>query len=277
MAPRSRQFSETATPICSFTCWPARCTSRPATPRTAWRQRWRGSGGRSWCATREFYRSARDAEKPALESDSTCNNRLAPADRRREDALNKKRLAKPCLEPQDAETLARAVNAEAWEPLPGMVKRQCPRCRYLVRRASRRGGSDVALPGLPAMTRADLIAELAASNPHLRQADVELIVASWRPRRVAWVRRLHGEAAQAPHRAQSADRCGSAGRRDGAAGLPNGQSAARPAQSRWDEAPVLSTPQPSMATPKRPGCRRTWTAANATLRGSRLRAKRWKE
>ena len=25
---------------------------------------------------------------------------------------------------------ARAINAEPWEPLPGMVKRQCPRCRY---------------------------------------------------------------------------------------------------------------------------------------------------
>ena len=30
----------------------------------------------------------------------------------------------------DAEAAARAVNAEPWEPLPGMVKRQCPRCRY---------------------------------------------------------------------------------------------------------------------------------------------------
>jgi hypothetical protein len=25
---------------------------------------------------------------------------------------------------------ARAINAELWEPLPGMVKRQCPECRY---------------------------------------------------------------------------------------------------------------------------------------------------
>jgi hypothetical protein len=24
----------------------------------------------------------------------------------------------------------RAINAEPWEPLPGMVKRQCPECRY---------------------------------------------------------------------------------------------------------------------------------------------------
>ena len=30
----------------------------------------------------------------------------------------------------DAEASARAVNAEPWEPPPGMVKRQCPRCRY---------------------------------------------------------------------------------------------------------------------------------------------------
>jgi hypothetical protein len=28
------------------------------------------------------------------------------------------------------ETLARAVNAEPWDPPPGMIKRQCPWCRY---------------------------------------------------------------------------------------------------------------------------------------------------
>ena len=28
------------------------------------------------------------------------------------------------------EASTRAVNAEPWEPMPGMVKRQCPRCRY---------------------------------------------------------------------------------------------------------------------------------------------------
>ena len=31
---------------------------------------------------------------------------------------------------REAEAAARAVNAEAWEPMPGMVKRQCPECRY---------------------------------------------------------------------------------------------------------------------------------------------------
>ncbi len=25
---------------------------------------------------------------------------------------------------------ARAINAEPWEPPPGMIKRQCPRCGY---------------------------------------------------------------------------------------------------------------------------------------------------
>jgi hypothetical protein len=28
------------------------------------------------------------------------------------------------------EATSRAVNAEPWEPMPGMVKRQCPECRY---------------------------------------------------------------------------------------------------------------------------------------------------
>jgi hypothetical protein len=45
--------------------------------------------------------------------------------------LNKKRLERLRPEPEDAETLARAVNAEPWEPMPGMVKRRCLRCGYL--------------------------------------------------------------------------------------------------------------------------------------------------
>jgi formylmethanofuran dehydrogenase subunit E len=28
------------------------------------------------------------------------------------------------------EVAARAVNAEPWEPLPGMMKRKCSECRY---------------------------------------------------------------------------------------------------------------------------------------------------
>jgi len=32
--------------------------------------------------------------------------------------------------PAAVEAVARAINAEPWEPMAGMVKRQCPRCRY---------------------------------------------------------------------------------------------------------------------------------------------------
>jgi hypothetical protein len=62
----------------------------------AWQPPWRGSGGRSWPATREFPRSARDAEKPAPELDPTCSRRRGPADRRKEDALKWQR-GKPVL------------------------------------------------------------------------------------------------------------------------------------------------------------------------------------
>jgi hypothetical protein len=30
----------------------------------------------------------------------------------------------------EAEATARAINAEPWTPAAGVVKRQCPRCRY---------------------------------------------------------------------------------------------------------------------------------------------------
>ena len=52
-----------------------------------------------------------------------------PQNGRKEVAMNKR--------PGDAvpnaavqEKLARVVNAEPWDPPPGMLKRQCPRCRY---------------------------------------------------------------------------------------------------------------------------------------------------
>jgi len=43
--------------------------------------------------------------------------------------MNKKRreTAAPTSGP---EAVVRAINAEPWEPLPGMVKQQCPVCRY---------------------------------------------------------------------------------------------------------------------------------------------------
>ena len=39
---------------------------------------------------------------------------------------------------KDEEADARAVNAEPWEPLPGMVKRECPECRYFFAAPSHR-------------------------------------------------------------------------------------------------------------------------------------------
>ena len=44
------------------------------------------------------------------------------------------------------EANARAVNAQPWDPPPGMVKRQCSWCRYLLRHTS--GRRRTTLPGL---------------------------------------------------------------------------------------------------------------------------------
>ena len=46
--------------------------------------------------------------------------------------MNKRRLGEAVLRGgfMDAEAAARAVNAEPWEPPPGMVKLRCPDCRY---------------------------------------------------------------------------------------------------------------------------------------------------
>jgi hypothetical protein len=47
--------------------------------------------------------------------------------------MNKKRRGESVLRAgglEHEEASARAVNAEPWEPMPGMVKRQCPKCRY---------------------------------------------------------------------------------------------------------------------------------------------------
>ena len=46
--------------------------------------------------------------------------------------MNKRRAGEAVLRGGFAneEARTRAVNAEPWEPLPGMVKRECPECRY---------------------------------------------------------------------------------------------------------------------------------------------------
>ena len=63
------------------------------------------------------------------------------------------------------EAAERAVNAEPWDPMPGMVKRASARSAATVRQSR-------------AVTKAELITGLTASNPHLRRPDVELIVAT---------------------------------------------------------------------------------------------------
>jgi predicted Zn-ribbon and HTH transcriptional regulator len=47
--------------------------------------------------------------------------------------LNKRRRGESVLRAgglEHEEASARAVNAQPWEPMPGMVKRRCPDCRY---------------------------------------------------------------------------------------------------------------------------------------------------
>ena len=86
--------------------------------------------------------------------------------------MNKRRLGEAVLRGgfSSAEAAVRVVNAEPWEPLPGMVKRECPECRYFFAACCEQPGTS--LPGLrgqaaarePGVTRAELIAELAAST-----------------------------------------------------------------------------------------------------------------
>jgi hypothetical protein len=45
------------------------------------------------------------------------------------------------------EAQARATNAQPWEPPPGMIKRQCPKCRYFFAAATETGlCPDCAMP-----------------------------------------------------------------------------------------------------------------------------------
>ena len=78
----------------------------------------------------------------------------------------------------------RRPTAHAYGATTGHGKARVPRVPLFLRRTCEQPGT--ALPGLrgqaaawaPAVTRAELIAELAASSPHLRQEDAELIVAT---------------------------------------------------------------------------------------------------
>ena len=62
------------------------------------------------------------------------------------------------LEAAEAETTARAINAAPWEPMAGMVKRQCPQCRFFsaspVESPERRCADCASLGTGPTRTRA---------------------------------------------------------------------------------------------------------------------------
>jgi hypothetical protein len=94
---------------------------------------WPDSSAASLRATREFYWSARDAEKHSQDLKHTCNTGSGRSTEGRKTLMNKQEPAEPVLRIGGfarEEAAARQVNAEPWEPMPGMVKRQCPECRY---------------------------------------------------------------------------------------------------------------------------------------------------
>ena len=115
----------------------------------------------------------------------------------------------------------------------------------------------------PALTRSDLISELAASHPHLRVADVELIVATIFDQITGALARgdrveLRGFGAftvkQRNARIGRNPRTGvvvSVSENDGAV-LQDRQGTARPAQSRWDEAPHLNSGRVSCSGSRAP-------------------------
>ena len=75
-------------------CIGRKVQARPPTRRTVWQPPWRGSGGRSWPATREFPRSARGAEElPDLRNTSITGRKTALAGKptERKALLNKSR------------------------------------------------------------------------------------------------------------------------------------------------------------------------------------------
>ena len=64
----------------------------------------------------------------------------------------------------EEEATARAVNAEPWEPPPGMVKRQCPECRYFFATAPL------------ASAVADVVSRLRAPEPSRAAASVAALI-----------------------------------------------------------------------------------------------------
>lgn len=68
----------------------------------------------------------------------------------------------------DEEAEARATNAQPWEPLPGMVKRQCPGCRYFFAAPAASGPVSLCPDCATLGTRAAAHAYVALGHPILR-------------------------------------------------------------------------------------------------------------
>ena len=99
--------------------------------------------------------------------------------------MNKRRLGEAVLDGGlGGRGTARAINAAAVGAAARHGEAECPAAA--IGSPHRRAAIEPRCAGLrgkaaarePAVTRAELIAELAASNPHLRQEDAELIVAT---------------------------------------------------------------------------------------------------
>jgi hypothetical protein len=84
-------------------------------------------------------------------------------------ALHNHQQEAPLIDEPLDEPPARAINAQAWEPPPGMVKRQCPECRYWfavpVAEVERHRAVRTALAYLPPARRS-----LGQPAPAVRQA-----------------------------------------------------------------------------------------------------------
>ena len=135
----------------------------PPIRRTGWRGLWRASGGRSWRATREIYRSARGAEKHSPTSIPETQHRLTvptATDEASKAAIERERRDGPCHltspDRADARRPSRTTDAadHAGRPLcarPGLVQgvpasARCGPASPDRRRARRRAAGRVAVP-----------------------------------------------------------------------------------------------------------------------------------
>jgi hypothetical protein len=97
-------------------------------------------------ATREIYWNAADAEKhsPDLSLKHTCKTGSDRSAEGRKMLMDKKQREAAVLNGGLAELVVRQVNAEPWEPVPGMVRGALRLVPLLVRRAGEQ--RDTAMP-----------------------------------------------------------------------------------------------------------------------------------